>query len=300
MIAALDGLGLVAHGQGDYRRAAERYEAALALAREAENRAGVVALLDALANLAVVRGDYARAAALYEQVVDLYQELGNKTGAATALSGLGVVTDMRGDHARGLELVEQALAVQRDLRNVVGASVALYNLGEITSTAGEDLAQAAAYYQESLDLSREQGNRRQAASSLHGLAEVAQAQGDAGRAAALYRECLALFWELGDRHNVAFGLEGLAKVAASQGLPTPTVRLYGVADAIREAAGAPLPPENRDRRVQDLADARHALGEAAFTTAWEAGRSLPLVDSIAFALAPTTPVAIEPGTAGPR
>src|SRR5437016_4492331 len=57
-------------------------------------------------------------------------------------------------------------------------------------------------------------------------------------------------------------------------------RLFGTAQALREAIGAPLPPVERAEHECHLAAARAALGEAAFTLAWMAGRAMSLDQAI--------------------
>jgi hypothetical protein len=59
----------------------------------------------------------------------------------------------------------------------------------------------------------------------------------------------------------------------------------GAAQVLREAIGIPLPPVERAEHERRVAAVRAALGEETFTAAWAVGRTLPLEQAIAEALA---------------
>ncbi len=123
------------------------------------------------------------------------------------------------------------------------------------------------------------------------LAQVMYSQGTVDSAEVMYREGLALSREMPLLTNIATGLEGLAAVAAMVGLPVRAARLWGAAEALREATG-----EGRSaffQRAYDraLAAARRQVSEADWATAWAAGRALTTEQAVAEALADidTTP-----------
>ena len=66
-------------------------------------------------------------------------------------------------------------------------------------------------------------------------------------------------------------------------------RLWGAADALREAIGAPLSPFERTELDTHTAAARTALGEEVFAAAWAQGRATPLNEAIEYALDKETP-----------
>jgi hypothetical protein len=77
----------------------------------------------------------------------------------------------------------------------------------------------------------------------------------AREAATLHHESLALFRDLGSRWRVVECLEGLAQLAASTAQPKRLAYRYGVAQALREAMGMPLPTGERDGYERNLAAA---------------------------------------------
>jgi hypothetical protein len=90
---------------------------------------------------------------------------------------------------------------------------------------------------------------------------------------------------MGHKQGMAENLEGLAAVAAAQAQPERAARLFGAAEALRTAVGAPRPHAERAEHERHFAAARAALGEEAFAAAWGAGRAMPLEAAVSYALA---------------
>jgi len=80
--------------------------------------------------------------------------------------------------------------------------------------------------------------------------------------------------EIGDKELLTSGLERLASVVAVQGELVWATRLWGTAQALREAIGAPLPPIERADYQQAVATARDYLGEETFASAWAQGHAM--------------------------
>jgi hypothetical protein len=122
------------------------------------------------------------------------------------------------------------------------------------------------------------------AHALLALGIVATRRGEHGRAKTLLEERLALSRKLGSMVTIAECLETLAEVAEALGDPPRTARLWGAADALREATGAPWAPTEKRLQEPYLAATRSRMDEADWTKAWEEGRAMPLEDAIAYAL----------------
>jgi hypothetical protein len=61
-------------------------------------------------------------------------------------------------------------------------------------------------------------------------------------------------------------------------------RLWGVAEALRERIGAPLPPSEHARFERAVKRTQTHLDEAAFASAWAAGAAMTLANAVAYAL----------------
>jgi DNA-binding CsgD family transcriptional regulator len=138
----------------------------------------------------------------------------------------------------------------------------------------DEYERAAAYYQESLALYREVGDKEGIAELTRSLGRIAQIQADYGRAAILYDESLRLYTQLGNRLGTARDLEAMAALHAACRQPEPATRLWAAADALREQISAPLENVERTKNQPLMAAARKALGEVAFENAWSEGQKL--------------------------
>src|SRR5207248_10602551 len=94
------------------------------------------------------------------------------------------------------------------------------------------------------------------------------------------RESLAIAREIDARGLMASALEGGAAVAAAQGDLEWAARLWGTAQALRAATGAPLAPVYRASYERALATARSQLGEEAFAIALAEGGTMTLEQAL--------------------
>jgi predicted ATPase/class 3 adenylate cyclase len=269
-------LGAIAANRSNYVVASSRTEESLALFRAAGDKEGIAWALNNLAEIVSQQGEYDRAISLTEESLALFRAAGNIEGIAWELLQLaGVLFITEGNPAKVHALLEEGLALSRELGYQDGISLALIRLGEEFLQQG-DAVKARSLLEESLVLLRELGDWLGTVWSLSRLAGVAALQGDYAEARTLYEESLALEREVGGNENIASCLEGLASVVAAQGDPVWAARLWGTAEARREALGTPLPPVYRADYERAVAAARTQLGEKFFAAAWAAGRASPL------------------------
>jgi ATP/maltotriose-dependent transcriptional regulator MalT len=135
-------------------------------------------------------------------------------------------------------------------------------------------ATACSLLEESLTLHEEVGDLQGIARSCSLLARVAAFEQDHTRARTLYEESLTIARKLGNHWFMALYLEGLAEVVVDQGEPAWAVRLWGAADALRKAIGAPMPPVQRAGYERMVSAARDQLNEEVFARAWAQGQRM--------------------------
>jgi tetratricopeptide (TPR) repeat protein len=233
--------------------------------------------------LAWSQGDYVSARTLLEEALAIRRKLGDRRGIAASLNNLGNVTYSQGDYALARTLYEEALAIRRELGDKWGIALSLNNLGELASDQG-DYVSAWTLCKEALALRRELGDRRGIALSLNNLGNVATSERDYALARTLCEEAMAIYRELGDRRGIADSLRSLAALTSTQGQSERAARLWGAAQALREAIGSPLTPSERTRQDQRLAETRSLMGEEAFAAACSEGRAMTLEQAIVYAL----------------
>src|SRR5205823_4679731 len=149
-----------------------------------------------------------------------------------------------------------------------------------------DCRAALPLYEESLAMRRQLGDRLGIAASLHLLGNIALEERDLATAGSLYQEGLAIRSELGDRWGIAGLLEQLAALAceaegersddepggargaevAAAGPPAGArraARLFGAAEALREAIGTAIASLKQEEYRRQLSRVRARLGEEA-------------------------------------
>jgi len=267
---ALNGVGVLAYMQGDYRQATKSYEESLALRRELGDTRGVGASLYNLGNLARDQGDLARAAALLEESLTLYRGLGDTWLIAGALHGLGEVARYQGDLERAATLLQESLVLRRTLGNRQAIAISLDALSNVALARGE-FEHAEMLYVESSALYEALRDAQGQAHALNNLAKVRRFQGNYRQAFLLYAKSLRLYRSLGKKLGMAWCLEGIAGVATVSGQKVQAARLFGAAAQLRDVINAPLLPNDRVAHDHDVTLVRAALGDALFATAHAAG-----------------------------
>jgi predicted ATPase/class 3 adenylate cyclase len=278
---SLDRLGMAAWRRGNFAAARSLMEEDLSLFRKMDDKERVAWSLFTLGLLDSKQGEYARAQTLFEESLAMQRELGNKRGIAAALNQLaGGILVTQSDSALGRSLLEEAFSLNREIGDKEGIAVSSSLLAEL-ALSQNDLATARSLAEESLVLYREMEYRKGTAESLSLLARIATVNGDYASASTLCTECLAIAKEMGDKELLASGLEGLAGViAAQESVEISTknalwaAKLWGAAEAVREAIGAPIPPLERATYECAVTAMRTQLGEETFAAAWGEGRSM--------------------------
>ena len=275
----------LAQVQGDLTSARALAEEALALFESTgHSQSGVGALLT-LGNVALMQDDLAGARVYYERCLPLYRALDDHGGVAKALDNLGVVMKNQGDLAGAVAVSEESLTHFRTLGDMESTANVLNNLGEVAYLRGQD-AEARQRLAESLTLFRQVGTRNgHLVGTLCLLGAVALRQGNAAEARTLMAEGLTVSREIGDGWDGADALEAWAKLCLAEGNPTEAARLLGAAAQARRTLGIPKDAAFRAVLETDIADARLALGDEGFASAWANGERLTWVQAVDYALA---------------
>lgn len=234
--------------------------------------------------LAFRQGDQEASRAFNEEALEVSRKAGDRRGEANALVGLARVAFREGDHQAVRARAEEAIAVARGLEEPDAMAAPLHLLAAGTRQAG-DYTRAQALYEESLALSRELGDERGVAMELLNLAAVEKHLGNLSRAEDLLRESIPQMRTVGDHSLTVAGLVVMAGVLAEGAEPGRGARLLGAVDALMEASGQVLDPDDQAEHEQAAASARAALGDAAFDAARDEGKVMSLESAVTYALA---------------
>ena len=201
---ALDNMALVYSSLGEYTRALELHQQALAIFRELS---WPVELLVALTNTGTAYGnvgEHDRALELHQEALAIARAAGLRAAEKSVLNNIGVTYREQGDYTRALELMQQALAIVREQGDRRGEAISLGNIGAVHDNLGQH-ARAVELHQQALAIARELGDPSAEATFLSNLGDSYEQLGDLARAMDLYRQALAI----GEDVRTAAGIEEL-------------------------------------------------------------------------------------------
>jgi tetratricopeptide (TPR) repeat protein len=271
---ALGTLGWAALQRDQNARALAFLEERMALLEQSGNAQEHYASSGTMSELWNATGEYERARELLEEALAHYQALGEPASIGVALVGLGwnLFVSLR-EPERGRALVEQGVAIIRELEENFLTVMALQRMGVMYRHQGK-LREARRLLGESLALSEQQMGPSFSLETRNALGRLLVQEGSLAEAQTFYREYRALLPTSYGTFILVDYLEGVAALEAALGRPEAAARLWGAAEALREALGTPIYPVDRAEYAPIIAATRAQLGEAAFAAAWDQGRQL--------------------------
>jgi hypothetical protein len=167
---------------------------------------------------------------------------------------------------------------QNDVHDLVAALNAMAQFHR----SQDDLDAAVPLYGQVIELARRMDDRESIAIGLLNLAMSTLARSPE-RIPAMLLETLAIADETGSKPVAQSALEVCAGLAAARGEWERAARLFGAAEKHAEATGLHRDPADEAFLAPLVANARRALGDAAFATAERSGRALAYGDAKALA-----------------
>jgi non-specific serine/threonine protein kinase len=278
---ALEAAAYLAMRQRDYALAAPRFEEALEIFRELDDRREIARTLRHYGILPTELGQFERAQALLEESASILRSLGDLSGVSMTLHNLGDLASDRGDEVRARAAYQESVALGQQVGNRHATAYALRGLGHLARTRGE-FGQAVKYLRESLTLLRPLRDVRCTPLSLEGLACITAGPGWAERAARLLGAAQAMqartgtpsppsamadyertvadaraalgearfdaTWKAGGGMSLGEAVAYALSAEAASAAPDPAVLVDERQAATTEAAEAPVRPLQPERR----------------------------------------------------
>ena len=291
-VKALEGMGWLTQLQGDFDRARANYEEMLELSQEIGDKGNAATALNSLGTVAVQQGDNSRARTLLQENLRVIEELQEEGDPATALKRfyacnlLGYLAlNEEGDYEQATALWEESLALAKEAGDTFLVGNTLANLGHPALMQG-DYERAKARSEEALEVSYKLGGTSAwfASSALINLGIAALGMGEQERATEAFERALLAGRDTGAKPRVIESLEGMAGLAGAAGRADRAARLWGAAEAAREADGIALSPGERALHEPHLDSARSRLGETAWEEALAKGRAMSLEEAADYAV----------------
>jgi tetratricopeptide (TPR) repeat protein len=276
------------------RKALDQLLALPGSSRETRARA-----LSAAGGLAWWDGDFVATRRHYEDGFALFTADEETTDRVRALYDLGFAHVWSGtqgnlkDIDRAEDLLRQSLTLAEQLDDRHGSARAYRALGLAQGIARKDPRGAIPLFERSVALFETLGERWELNESLIGLANGHRFSGDKARGREYYLRGLDLMAAAGNRPAMAWLLFLVAAVEGEMGRHERVARLWGAAEAVREAAGAIRPPAATLLVVDPLGTARQAIGDEAVERARAEGRAMDPEAVVAYADADAPIAAVE-------
>jgi len=216
--------------------------------------------------------------------LSIARETGDDKLAVESLLILGYLLNDRGSTAASLGHLEEALTLARDLGDKVLVAKALNGLGEAHRAAG-NMEAAQPLYEQSLALAREQENVAIVTAVCDNLARVFISRSEPERARDLVLEAITISEAAGSKWTALCAFDVTAGLGAVKTDWAFAARMRGAAEArIKDTR------YKRDRPDEAFlapwtARIREALGDAAYSAAFESGYALSQEQAAAEALA---------------
>ena len=321
----LEFLGMSAYRDQKFEQARKYFEEDLAIRREIGDQDGTANVLYLLGKREARQNEYGKARKLWEESRKMFSQVQDIWAITWVIQELGNLNWMEGNYAQAAQDFDEILVTGRSTGNLSAISVGIYALGNLHLSQG-DCDRAASLFEEYLSFGHKMGSKNLIRDSLLWLGRLAWVQNDFSQAIQQYSEALVISRELGDQFieaivlcglgkaSLAGGntesaheyfakalellpmsyfidegeeiLEGIAFLAIIQHQAQRAACLLGSTQALYDHDSFQYPPKNRLERENAIACLRQALGEEAFTKAWEEGRAMTLEQAVAYAKQP--------------
>jgi predicted ATPase len=236
--------------------------------------------------VADLQGDVEASTRYADEAFAVASAAGDGFGIASALRERGKAASHAGDRERCRAINEELSEFAEEIGDVFNGAIALNNLGDDALIDG-DWARAIELCGRSSEIRRGLGNLWGAALCL---CNVALAQRETGRlhdAARSLRQALEDSLAV-DATMVVLGcFDVAAMIAADRERPHEAAGLLGASAQLQEELDVTLEDFERSLLERVERDTRALLGDEGFVQAFEHGRSLPIEDAAALALALT-------------
>ena len=229
------------------------------------------------------RRDFQKSMIYWEKAAFLYRQTGDQIALANMLGILAQFRVLNGDIELGEKYLEEALLLWKpnDQANIwqnPNVTKSLVNL------IRGDYEQAYALLQESLQATKETGNRMSYLWVQVRLGYAALRSGRITEARSIFVQTARDFHKDKYTMGTVFTLEGMAALLITTGKPEKAARLIGYADATREKIHDMRPAIEEADMYRNMAAILSKIGPSGFEVTYDEGRSMTLEQAIMYAL----------------
>ncbi len=233
--------------------------------------------------LAFRQDDRTASRTLNEDSLAIGQQLGDKAVIASAHIGLSRIALREHDYESVRAHAQAALRLRQEMNDAAGEEAAVHMLAA-AARMSDDNRSAAKYYELTLGIAGEAGNKGSVAGELMNLGFVHVQDHDPDWAFRLFKESVSIYKQILAEDGLMYNLNGLAAVAAERRDGRTAARLFGALDAALHKLGITLDPDDQIDYDRYTALARQQLGAETFQSMRAEGERLSIDAALALAL----------------
>jgi len=218
------------------RQAIEKYDQALPLFREVNERAGEAGTLDKMGSAYDALGEKQKALEYYNQALPLYRALNERGWEATTLNNIGGLYRELGEKQKALEYYNQALPLCRAVSDRRGEATALDYIGVVYDDLGEK-QKALEHYKQALPFWQVLNDRGWEATTLNDIGKVYDDLGEKQKALEYFKQALPFWRAVGYGPGEATTLSNIGKAYRDLRESQKVLESYSQALPLYRAAG---------------------------------------------------------------
>ena len=256
----------------------------LDIAREVGDPMTLGEALTGMAMTTMFSGEFDGVLEWTDESVRVAEGIGAWSHLAFIESGVSQWEVERGDHAAAASRLARATVAAERSGNPEAIAFSALSRGRVNGFGGR-LPDARRAFAQAIDGYSQVGDRGLVLVARSDFAHALRINGATDEAVALYRETLHGWQHAGNRGAIANQLESVAFIVRDRGDHLRAATLLAAAEAIREAADAPMLAFERAEYDAAVAAVRERLDGPALESAWADGRRLATDEAVALALA---------------
>jgi CHAT domain-containing protein/Tfp pilus assembly protein PilF len=221
---------------GDYSKALEMLNSALAMKRELHERLEEGRTLSHIGLVYWEQGLYPKAIEALKQSITIAREMNNVQLEAAALNNISLVYDEQGDYRHSLEQYQKALELHRSVKYEPGESDTLGNIGGVYLSLGR-FSEAETYYRQALEISQRLELKPSETQDIGNIAQCQLGKGKIRESIKSFDQAIAIAKAAGMLKEEADWYRGRASALLRVGKFDVALRDYEFSEHSYEGAG---------------------------------------------------------------
>lgn len=247
----LTNLGFVSKKTGDLPKAIEYYTKSLAINKETANQSGTFASMNNLGLTFYAMGDVKKAQAYYFEGLKIAEEMGDKRRQARMLNNIAGAYFSQNEITLHVEYLEKSLAMAIEAGEKRGEATIRANLVPVFIKQ-KQYEKAREHAEKVLQMGKDLNDKDMFANGLTVMAKVSRADGRLQEALDYEKQGLPIKQALGNKNNYIYTLNNLGGISAEMKRYPDAIRYYNESMTISQQIGSPVEISNVARQLSDV------------------------------------------------